>query len=261
MSTLQLNLNLMEQNIHHCVNIWCHFFWGKLSQHTSLNSPRIYRLIWISSPNKGKNSTQKVKGYKIAAVDAFWMPIHEHPSSCTKILAMLRKTMTDVGQNISGICRWWKKLSALVDNSCFRLGVCCRILYITNWQWRLDSQQKDENPTCCQAWIDWPLLSLRPMRASRIRGGKWRRVFSDQVCWLVAIICSRSGCKKAMCSTSAIPRVLIVIARLMIVILFKVSVNSVGPWKIVSKSDLICSIFGIYIQYSLSISASPSAPF
>lgn len=59
--------------------------------------------------------------YQVYTVYVLWVPMHQYPSSSTKISSVHRETVTDIGRNIRRISWWWKKLCALVNHSCFCL--------------------------------------------------------------------------------------------------------------------------------------------
>lgn len=142
MSTLQFQVNMMKQNIYHCINICSHLFRRKLPQDTSLY-PIISRnvvtrerciLVGISPYEKEVDemiTTQKlpitsgIKGRVLQGLCSYilWMSMHQYPCTSTNILAVLRKTVVNISHNICGISRWRKKLCALIDNSCFCLQI------------------------------------------------------------------------------------------------------------------------------------------
>lgn len=144
------------------------------------------------------------------------------------------------GQSFS--INWWVFMQTLdtpIRESTRAYWICLRkatrlMIAFIDCRWVGMHEKREKyiiSSTCCHVWMAKPLLSIRPAKASRKIGGKWRRVFSDHACWLVASICSKIVWRYSRCSTSAIPWVLIIMARVVIVIRFIVSVNSVGPWE------------------------------
>lgn len=99
--------------------------------HAHTQRGRFNILLGIQSIMKlltGKFRIIGVGIYKVCIINVLRMPMHKYPCASTKVLPMLRKTVTDVSHNIWRISRWWKKLSALVNHSSF-----CLPYQTTNW--------------------------------------------------------------------------------------------------------------------------------